>query len=108
MASKKFGYPTRILDMVRGGVVGDENSASTTRIDVVKRCVHSPFFRARSRISGTALDDIEKGNKQVREVVKYITKRGAKAYGIRTGYGTWVYKIEAMSYSTQLALTNID
>jgi histidine ammonia-lyase len=56
----------------------------------------------------TALTNIKKGNAQVRKVVKHLTQQGANAYGIQTGYGSWVYKFEAMSHSTQLALANID
>lgn len=48
---------------------------------------------------------IKKYNRQVKKLLKVL---GLKHWGIRTGTGAWDYELGEMSYSTRLALDNID
>ena len=56
----------------------------------------------------TALEDVEKGNKQVKKIVKHLVDQGASYNGFKTGYGAWNYTFESRSYSQELASMNID
>lgn len=44
-------------------------------------------------------------NRQVKKLLKIL---GVKYWGLRTGTGAWTYNLGEMSYSTRLALDNID
>lgn len=48
---------------------------------------------------------IKKYNRQVKKLLKVL---GVKHWGLRTGTGAWDYELGEMSYSTRLALYNID
>lgn len=51
---------------------------------------------------------IKKYNRQVKKLVKALEAEGETVWGMLCGDGTWHYELGAMSYSTELALANID
>lgn len=51
---------------------------------------------------------IKKYNRQAQKLVKVLKAEGEKCWGMLYGDGTWHYELGAMSYSTRLALDNID
>ena len=51
---------------------------------------------------------IKKYNRQVKKLVKVLKAEGETGWGMLYGDGTWHYELGAMSYSTKLALANID
>lgn len=51
------------------------------------------------------LKAIKRYNSQVKKLLKALN---VKYWGIRTGTGAWDYELGEMSYSTRLALDNID
>ena len=48
---------------------------------------------------------IKKYNQQANKLLKLL---GLKHWGLKTGTGAWDYELGEMSYSTRLALENID
>ena len=58
----------------------------------------------------TALENKEKGNKQVKKIVKILETYGNIKYvAFRTGYGAWVYRFNAYWTNTdELIRNNID
>lgn len=56
----------------------------------------------------TKLENVEKGNKQVKKIVKHLSDKGAIYHGFKAGWGAWIYRFEARSYSQELASLNID
>ena len=51
---------------------------------------------------------IKKYNSQVKKLVKALKAEGIESWGMKYGDGTWHYELGSMSYSTRLALENID
>jgi hypothetical protein len=62
----------------------------------------------KNEIETARTDDFELGNEEVRKVVYHLADQGATYHGFKAGYGAWIFRFEARSYTSELVSMNMD